>query len=124
MVDTETSYGYSQALMTSLAQASIPKRLNVGICGAKSDDIDWNQLEDWCKTMTDREGTNYYLEQALVAMLVAGKPCAVAPETDYIVMPEQIDVIQANGVLHHYVADSKTWYFRYGWKHIVRSDRV
>ncbi len=123
MVDVDSAYGYSDALMASLAQAEIPERLNVGICGLKSEDIDWAQLEFWCKTMIEREGTHYYQEQALTTMLMASKPCAVAPAEDYIVMPEREEVINPKGVLHHYVADSKPWYFRYGWKHVFQSDR-
>jgi lipopolysaccharide biosynthesis glycosyltransferase len=123
MVDVESAYGYSEALMTSLAQAEIPERLNVGICGFKSDDINWEQLEFWCKTMIEKEGTHYYQEQALTMMLMAGKSCAVAPAEDYIVMPERPEVIKPKAVLHHYVANSKPWYFRYGWKHVFRSDR-
>ncbi len=121
MIDVETSYGYSPDLMTSLAQAEIPERVNVGICGLKSDDIDWEQLEYWCKTMIEKEGTHYFQEQALVAMLMAGKSCTVAPPSEYIVMPERDEVIAPKAVLHHYVADSKPWYFRYGWKHIIHS---
>ena len=121
MIDVETSYGYSPDLMTSLAQAEIPERVNVGICGLKSDDIDWEQLEYWCKTMIEKEGTHYFQEQALVAMLMAGKSCTVAPASEYIVMPERDEVIAPKAVLHHYVADSKPWYFRYGWKHIIHS---
>lgn len=118
MVDTETAYGYPETLMASLAKAPISDRLNVGICGLKSEDIDWEELEYWCKTMIEQQGTHYYQEQALIAMLMAGKPCAVAPAADYIVMPNQGEVIEPKAVLHHYVADSKPWYFRYGWKHI------
>ncbi|MGD1874834.1 MAG: glycosyl transferase [Mastigocoleus sp.] len=121
MVDVETSYGYSEALMTSLAQAEIPQRLNVGICGLKSDDIDWEQLESWCKQMIEKEGTHYYQEQAITAILMAGKPCAIAPEKEYIVMPQREEVVNPQAVLHHYVADSKSWYFHYGWKHILHS---
>ena len=121
MVDVVTSYGYSSALMSSLAQTEIPERLNVGICGLKSEEIDWEQLEFWCKQTIEREGTSYYQEQALIAMLMAGKPCTVAPAQEYIVMPEREEAIAPKAVLHHYVADSKPWYFRYGWKHI--SDR-
>ncbi|MBD2357543.1 glycosyl transferase [Tolypothrix sp. FACHB-123] len=124
MVDVETSYGYSDALMTSLAKAAIPERLNVGICGLKSEDIDWEQLEYWCKTMIQQQGTHYYQEQALVAMLMAGKACKVVSAEDYIVMPTQEEVIQPKAVLHHYVADSKPWYFRYGWKHVLRNSQV
>lgn len=123
MVDTETAYGYPETLMESLAGTPIRDRLNVGICGLNSDDIDWEQLEYWCKRLIDKHGTHYYQEQALIAMLMAGKPCTVAPAEEYIVMPHQAEVIQPQAVLHHYVSDSKPWYFRYGWKHILKSDR-
>lgn len=122
MVDVETSYGYSEGLMTSLAQAKMPHRLNVGICGLKSEEIDWEQLEFWCKTTIEQEGTSYYQEQALTAMLVANQSCAVAPAEEYVVMPKCEEVIQPQAVLHHYVANSKPWYFRYGWKHVFQSE--
>lgn len=122
MVDTETSYGYSESLMTSLAGATIPERLNVGICGLKSDNIDWEKLEFWCRKTIEEEGTNYYQEQALIAMLLAKEDCLVAPTQDYIVMPEKEEGINPQAILHHYVADSKPWYFRYGWKRVLEAD--
>jgi hypothetical protein len=124
MVDVETSYGYSRDLMTELAQSEISEQINVGICGLKSEDIDWEKLEYWCKTMIDQQGTHYFQEQALVAMLMAGKSCTVASASDYIVMPGRDEVIQPKAVLHHYVADSKPWYFRYGWKHVFVQSKV
>lgn len=120
MVDVETSYGYTYNLMASLAQAEITDRINVGICGLKSEDIDWEQLEYWCKTMIEQEGNSYFQEQALIAMLMAGKPCTVVSSSDYIVMPEKAEVIQPKAILHHYVADSKPWYFRYAWKQVLK----
>jgi hypothetical protein len=122
MVDVETSYGYSSILMETLADAKISELINVGICGLKSDDIDWEKLEYWCKTMIKKEGKSYYQEQALVAMLMAGKSCIVSPASDYIVMPDRDEVIEPKAILHHYVADSKSWYFRYGWRHILKID--
>lgn len=121
MVDVETSYGYSDALMRSLAGSEITERLNVGICGLNSDEIDWEQLEFWCRTLIEKEGTHYYQEQAITAMLMAGKPCDIASEKNYIVMPDQEEVVKPKAILHHYVADSKPLYFRYAWKHIVKN---
>lgn len=117
MVDTETSYGYPLEVMESLAGAAIVERLNVGICGLQSEAIDWEKLEYWCKTLIEQYGTHYYQEQALIAMLMADQQPDIAPEQDYIVMPDQAEAIKPEAVLHHYVADSKSWYFRYGWKH-------
>lgn len=121
MVDVETAYGYSHQLMHDLAGTDIPEAINVGICGLQSDAIDWEEMEYWCKTMIEQEGTNYYQEQAMAAMLMARSDCAVAPKPDYILMPNQEEVLNPNGVMHHYVADSKPWYFRYGWQHVIES---
>lgn len=122
MVDVMSAYGYSEVLMSYLAKAKIPECLNVGICGLRSEDIDWEQMEFWCKSLIEQQGTHYYLEQALTAMLLASESCAIAPAKQYVVMPEREEVMNPQAVLHHYVADSKPWYFRYAWKHILRHD--
>lgn len=119
MVDVETAYGYSSDLMASLAGVPIPERINVGICGLNSDAIDWNELEFWCKTLIEQEGTHYYQEQAMVAMLMARQPCAIAAAETYVVLPTQAEVRSPGAVMHHYVADSKPWYFRYGWRNAL-----
>ncbi len=119
MIDIETSYGYSHALMTELAGGDIPDRLNVGICGLCSDKIDWDRLEDWCRVLIEREGTSYYQEQALTALLMANASCVVAPAAEYVVLPDKEEGKNPKAILHHYVADSKSSYFRYGWRHFV-----
>lgn len=119
MTDIDNAYGYSAALMEKLTKAQIPDRINVGICGLKSDDLDWDELEYWCKTLIEREGTHYYQEQAMIAMLMSRYGRAIAPAQDYKILPNRRDVQTPKAVLHHYVADSKPWYFRYGWQHIT-----
>lgn len=116
MTDCEESYGYSRPLMERLAGAKIPPLLNVGICGLKSEDLDWEEIEFWCRALLEAEGTSYYLEQALVAMLAARHAPVVMPRSDYITFPTQQQVRGSEGVLQHYVADSKPWYFGQAWK--------
>lgn len=116
-VDCEESYGYSRALMEKLAGAPIPHRVNVGLCGLRSETLNWPELEAWCAELIGREKTSYYLEQALVAMLVARtQPCAVAPVADYLTKPDRSEGQSPRAVMHHYVAESKRWYFRHGWR--------
>ena len=116
-VDCEESYGYSRNLMERLAGAPIPPLVNVGLCGLRSDALDWDQLEAWCAELIAREKTSYYLEQALVAMLVARQqPCAVAPADDYLTKPGRDEGTAPRAVMHHYVAESKRWYYRHGWR--------
>jgi len=116
MTDSTESYGYSRALMERLCGANIPPKLNVGVCGLRSETLNWEELEHWCRTLLENEGTNYYLEQALVAMLAARSETAVMPAGDYITFPTRDQTVNRRGVLQHYVADSKPWYFKDGWK--------
>jgi hypothetical protein len=119
MTDLQDAYGYSQALMESLAGQPIPHRLNVGLCGLCSDEIDWDKLESWCRRLQDAEGTSYYQEQALVAMLLAGRQCLVASPEGYRLMPDDNEARHPTAVMHHYVDRSKRGYFRHAWRHLA-----
>lgn len=121
MVDCEESYGYSRELMEALAGAPIPPLLNVGICGLASELINWEELEHWCQFLVEREGTSYYLEQALVAMLAARTSPTVMPRSSYITFPTRQQTLAGEGVLQHYVADSKPWYFGEAWKFVLKT---
>jgi hypothetical protein len=118
MRDIANSYGYSNAIMRDLAGAEIPERLNVGVCGLQSDTIDWTKVEHWCRELISREGSHYLQEQALVAMLVAGNPRSEAPVCDAIVAPSRAESTFPSAALHHYVAESKAWYFRFAWRSV------
>lgn len=115
-VDCETSYGYSPSLMRELAGIEIPELINVGLTGLAGDEIDWGQLESWCRILIEKEKTSYYLEQALIAMMVASRTCAIAPAKDYVTMPTLPEAIDCRAVMHHYVANSKKWYLQQNWQ--------
>ena len=115
-VDCETSYGYSRPLLERLAGAPLAELVNVGLTGLDSAQLDWEKLEHWTRALHAAEGTSYYLEQALIAMLLAGRDCAVAPDADYVTLPNDAEAQAARAVMHHYVAGSKRWYFRHCWR--------
>lgn len=120
-VDCMESYGYSRPLMEKLAGAPIAPLVNVGLCGLRSDALNWAELEAWCAELIAREKTSYYLEQALGAMLAARAPaCAVAPAGDYLTNPGREEGAHPTAVMHHYVAESKRWYYRHGWREVQR----
>ena len=119
MLDAEESYGYSRELMEDLAEAPIPERVNVGMVGLRSEQIDWGTLEYWCRTMNEREHHSYLQEQALTAMLVAGRERTVAPRPEYLTLPPVAEGRSPSATLHHYVAESKRAYFQYGWRHVA-----
>ena len=116
MVDVENAYGYPLDSMAELTGAPIPERVNAGVCGLQSDAIDWERLEFWCRSLVEKFGPHYYQEQALTAMLWADRQTDVAPADDYISLPRREQVARPEGVMHHYVAESKAWYFRFGWQ--------
>lgn len=116
--DCQESYGYSRPLMERLAGAPIPPLVNVGLTGLRSESLDWEKLEAWSAELIARERTNYYLEQALIAMLVTAQPRTIAPAEDYLTMPGHSEASAPTAAMHHYVAHSKRWYFRLGWRHI------
>jgi len=120
-VDVATSYGYSRQLLASLADRPVEDLVNVGLTGLDGDEIDWDQLEMWCRTLHEREGTHYYLEQALVAMMVAGRPCTVAPRREYVTLPDPAEAVECRAVMHHYVGNSKRAYFRDNWRRAIAS---
>ncbi|SEO23521.1 hypothetical protein SAMN05192574_106200 [Mucilaginibacter gossypiicola] len=119
MIDCTEAYGYSQQLMTQLAGSPIKPLLNVGAIGLKSDAIDWDKLENWVKTLEGQEGTSYYLEQALSAMLIGNDNATVLKAEEYIVNPGPDQIKNKTGRLHHYVDLSKEGYFKHAWKHFL-----
>jgi glycosyltransferase involved in cell wall biosynthesis len=119
MLDVAPCYGYSSALLGAIAGAALAERLNVGIIGLRSETIDWDRLESWCRMLLERHGSHYLLEQGLTAMLLAERACMAAPERDYVVLPAADEVRRPRAVLHHYVAESKALYFRHGWRSVL-----
>lgn len=119
LIDPLRAYGYSESLLVELTGHPEPKHVNVGICGLRSETIDWDRLEYWCRVMLEREGPSYFQEQALTAMLLAGQTCLRLPEEDYRVMPSVAEGKHPSAALHHYVAHSKRSYFQHGWRNVV-----
>lgn len=118
MVDIDTYHGYSPQLRYKLADGPIPEAVNTGICGLKSDDINFDRLQQWLQIMTDEEGAKYHVGQGLSSLIFAGRDCAVAPPSEYVVLPSLEERKSPTVTLHHYVAESRRSYFQYGWRHV------
>ena len=119
MVDCAEAYGYSPQLMKSLCGYEIPSLVNVGVIGIDSSSINWESLEEWIKQLEANEGTCYYLEQALSAMLIAGKTAAVLDQEAYKVNPLPGEIEETKSILYHYVDLSKMGYYTSAWKKFV-----
>jgi hypothetical protein len=119
-VDCETSYGYSRPLLNELAPSPVAELVNVGLIGLDGGALDWEKIEYHCRVLIERERPHYFLEQALGALIVAGRPCAVAPAADYVTFPRPPEALACQAVMHHYVATSKRWYFQKNWRHALK----
>lgn len=119
MIDCEEAYGYSHDLMQKLCGETIPELVNVGVIGMDSASINWILLEEWVKELEEQEGTCYYLEQALSAMLVAGKKAIVLDREAYKVNPSAKEINDTTAILQHYVDLSKMGYYTKAWKKFV-----
>jgi hypothetical protein len=117
--DVQNAYGYPLDMLSDLAGRPVAERLNTGLCGLRSEEIDWDLMEHWCASLIRRAGTHYYQEQALIAILLAGRDCTVAPAADYVTLPRPPEVHECRAVMHHYVAESKRWYFRNNWRRVL-----
>jgi hypothetical protein len=120
-VDAAYAYGYSMDLLNEIAGKPVYDFINTGLLGLKSDAIDWEKMEYWCRTLIERAGTDYYQEQALVALQVAGSDRVVLPREDYLVYPRGDEAARCTAVMHHYVDLSKKSYFRDNWRRFARS---
>jgi hypothetical protein len=119
MIDCTESYGYSHLLMKDLCGINVAEKVNVGAIGLNNETINWNDIENWVKTLEQKEGRSYYLEQALSAMLVAGNKCTILPGNEYIVNPSDPMISNGIGILHHYVDLSKKGYYNEAWRKVV-----
>ena len=119
LFDPVCSYHYSTTLMNNLVGNQVRLNLNVGMIGLESSSISWLDLERWIVALEAAEGDHYFLEQALSAMLVAGRDIYIADPKGYIVMPDKKEVKTRQAILHHYVADSKNWFYQSAWKQLL-----
>ena len=119
MLDVHDAYGYPATTLAELAGRSVPACVNVGVCGFRSDTIDWEQLEAWTAQLLARHGTSYYLEQALVALLATATDPLRLSRADYLLMPDIAECQHPTAALHHYVDLAKRGYFRHAWRHVA-----
>lgn len=120
MVDIHTAYGYPKAFLDELAGTVVPEKINIGVMGMDGRRIDWDRVERRITRMLDEHGPHYNITQALCALeMTAQPPVLAAPAADYLVLPDAEECLKPTAILHHYVADSKSGYFRHGWRHAL-----
>jgi hypothetical protein len=56
-----------------------------------------------------------------MAMHLATQEHVALSGEDYLVLPGEAEAHSRSAVLHHYVANSKKWYFRHCWRGTLKS---
>jgi hypothetical protein len=120
MWDYQNSYGYPLLFLSEILGKAAPERVNTGFCGLRSDGIDWGHLEYWAARLHTYGGTNHFSEQCLTAMLIGTSGGEAAPR-DYLIWPNSDESRRPTAVMHHYVAESRTWYHIFGWPGILKA---
>jgi hypothetical protein len=120
MVDCQTSYGCPVATLDELAGASVHPRVNVGLLHLDSNSLDWDELEHASQVILARHGFSYYLEQALLAVVMGKLGAEPLDAGEYLVHPSQGQVVCPMQVAHHFVDRSSLLLFSHGWKSALR----
>jgi len=120
MRDCQESYGYPRSVLSGLTGAPVPEAVNVGLVALHSESIRWPDVEQWARTLIDRHGRSYFLEQALVAMWLSTTPHSLLPRDSHAVIAEPDDRIESTAQLVHYVHASKRQYFDRDWQAVFR----
>jgi hypothetical protein len=119
MTDCQTSYGCPVSTLEAIAEKPVHPRLNAGLVHMHSSSIDWDFVEFSAKAILSRHGYSYYLEQALLALLMAANKGEALNAQDYLVYPTGAQVRDPQQVAHHYVDRSSMLLFSHGWKSAI-----
>jgi hypothetical protein len=119
--DVQRSYGYTDQEIWSIWPHKIEHDINSGLYAFHSKNLDWSFFEELSEKFEISYGPHYYMEQLMTAMMLKKSPeLYVASKSAYIVFPSERQVEQQTGTLHHYVNESKAYYFKAGWQKQLR----
>lgn len=118
--DVGRSYGYSESEILDIWPSPIQNDINSGMYSIFSEHIDFLFIENLVKEFEKKFGSQYYLEQLITAIILEKtERLFVAPKTEYIVLPGYEQIKNQTGTLHHYVNESKEFYFKESWRKLV-----
>jgi hypothetical protein len=116
MVDCQTSYGCPVSTLDELARNPVHPRVNVGLLHLDSGSLDWDDLEFFSKAILSRHGFSYYLEQALLAVVMSKLGAEPLDAVDYLVRPSAGGAVRPREVAHHFVDRSSLGMYADGWR--------
>ena len=120
--DTQRSYGYSDSDILKVWSTPIMHNINSGMYSIHSEKMDFQLIEALVKEFEEKLGSQYYVEQLITAIILEKSPeLYVAAKSEYIVLPSYDQIKNQIGTLHHYVNESKGYYFKESWRRQISS---
>ncbi len=116
MEDLMDCYGYDRGLLDRLAGHPLPPRVNTGLIGLHSPSLDPDRLEFFARELVASKGVDHFLEQAMTAMLLAGRPFSCVPPADYFIPLDLAACLERRGVFQHFAGPARKWFYRYAWR--------
>lgn len=115
--DVHRSYGYSDSEILKIWPVKLRYNINSGMYSICSENMDFLFIENLIQEFEAQFGSQYYLEQLITAIILEKSGnLFVAPKAEYIVLPTHEQIKNQSGTLHHYVNESKEFYFKESWK--------
>ena len=121
MRDCAESYGYPREFLEQeVLGTPLMARVNSGLVGMPSEEIQWSRLEAWVDRIWTLRGRHYFLEQTLVALWASAQSGRALDEHDYRVIGESFPGVEQRSALVHYVAQAKAQYMDRDWAALAR----
>ena len=117
----DNAYGYPMEALQDLIPTPLLQRINAGLLALPISAIDWQQVEHWLALLSSAHGLNYFVEQALWALILSSIGAAPLAHADYICEPTRLQIRSGTGVFHHYVWPCRYLFYGYGWQATARS---
>jgi len=119
LYDIKNAYSASIDYLSELAGRPVLQRVNAGLLGIRSVEIDWEQIEFWSKKLTVHGGSTHHVEQTLFALHLSDRECIFPDPKDYVLLPEPPEAIECKAVMHHYVAQARLWLLQRNWRRFI-----
>lgn len=121
LVDSQAdSYGYPLEDLQELINSPLRTRINVGLISLEIADIDWRKVERAAERLLAKYGFNFFIEQALWALILSERDAVALPADDFVCSPSRVQSRLKTAVFHHYVWPSRYLFYAYGWQHLAR----
>jgi len=115
--DVVRSYSYTNSEILKLYPKQVEHNINSGMYSIHSENMNFEFIEKLIREFHNNFGSRYYMEQLITAIILEkAKKLFIAPQLEYIVLPNDEQIQNQKGTLHHYVNESKRLYFQESWK--------